>query len=157
MRAYGNLCSFSNLVLSSSFNRLTASPPGESHPRGLQHSSVALLPRCRRCPAPSRRAQLSFPPRFTHQCTVQRSRRDFHGSLPGSTADHEHFASKKTQTPAGIIWGTSTQPLWAFCGMGVFHWYSLRGKHGASIKYTKANAASELSKEKKNKKQKTQQ
>lgn len=40
--------------------------------------------------------------------------------------------------------------LWAFCGMGVFHWYSLRGKHSASIKYTKAIAASELSKEKKN-------
>lgn len=88
-----------------------------------------------------------FPARFTHQGPVQQSRA-CRGSLPGSTAEQEHCASKKTQSPAGIIWGTNTQPWGCASGTGVTHWHSPWGRHGASIRYTKAIAASELAKEK---------
>ena len=63
--------------------------------------------------------------------------RDFNGSLPGSTADHRHFASKKIQAPPGIIRGTNTQPSGSSCGTEGIHFYLLSGKHDAGIEYKK--------------------
>lgn len=82
------------------------------------------------------------------QCTGQRSMRDFNGTLPGSTADHRHFASEKIWPPPGIIWGTNTQPPGSSCGVEDIHFYLRSGEHSASREYTKTIAASDVSKKK---------
>lgn len=86
--------------------------------------------------------------KFAQQCAVQWSMRDFNGSLPGATADHRHFASKKIQPPPGIIRGTNAQPSGSSCGMEGINFYLLSGKHDASIEYTKTITASKVSKKK---------